>query len=401
MFGVDLAFPFTLGLVAAFNPCGFAMLPIYVSFFLGKDSDQETSTGRNLLRAFRVGGALTLGFIVVFGVFGLLTSGLLRQGAILDYTPYVTFVLGLFLVPFGFAMLAGRELKIPVPRFERGGESGEVASMFMFGISYAVVSLGCTVGLFVAGVSSVFTSTGFIDGVAVFVAYGLGMGAVIMTLTIALALARTSIATNMRKILPWINRISGTMLVLSGAYLAFYGWWEIQVLRGNLSTNSVVDFFENIQTQLNIWIDQTGPTRLGTGLLILVGLALLRGLWSELSTPQRAGAAVALAATWAGFEFAKYDANLFILPTIRTIADLPTRLGNWFNEPMRWAVLGEILFLGALIWTVWFRIKRNTRDGNDSANPVEPMAATTDTDLTAANGTEPSRPQLDLSAADR
>jgi len=358
VFGVDLAFPFTLGLVAAFNPCGFAMLPVYVSFFLGKDSDQETSSGRNLLRALRVGSALTLGFVVVFGAFGLLTSGLLRQGAILDYTPYITFGLGVMLVPFGFAMLAGRELKIPVPRLERGGESGEVVSMFLFGISYAIVSLGCTVGLFVAGVSSVFTSTGFIDGVAVFVVYALGMGAVIMSLTIALALARTSIATNMRKILPWINRISGTMLVLSGAYLAFYGWWEIQVLRGNLSSNSVVDFFENIQTQLSIWIDQTGPTRLGTGLLILVGLALLRGLWSELAMHQKALASAALVAIWAGFEFAKYDADLFVLPIIRTVADLPQRIGNWLSEPVRWAVLGEAFVLAAVAWTIWFRVKR-------------------------------------------
>ena len=43
MFSADLAFPFTLGLVAAFNPCGFAMLPVYVSFFLGKDSDTSTA----------------------------------------------------------------------------------------------------------------------------------------------------------------------------------------------------------------------------------------------------------------------------------------------------------------------------------------------------------------------
>ena len=60
-------------------------------FFLGKDSEKETSTGHNLLRAISVGAALTLGFVVVFGTFGILTAGLLSQGVILDYTPYVTF----------------------------------------------------------------------------------------------------------------------------------------------------------------------------------------------------------------------------------------------------------------------------------------------------------------------
>ena len=80
MLDVDLAFPFSLGLVAAFNPCGFAMLPVYVSFFLGNDNDPTTNAGQSLLRALRVGGSLTLGFITVFGGFGLITAGLLRQG---------------------------------------------------------------------------------------------------------------------------------------------------------------------------------------------------------------------------------------------------------------------------------------------------------------------------------
>jgi cytochrome c-type biogenesis protein len=233
MFSADLAFPFTLGLVAAFNPCGFGMLPVYVSFFLGKDTD--SSTARNIMRALKVG---------LFGAFGILTSSLLSQGSILDYTPYVTFGLGFLLIPFGIAMLRGFELNLSTPRLQKGGDSGEVVSMFFFGVSYAVVSLGCTVGLFIAGVSNVFASGGFIDGVSVFVAYGLGMGAVIMTLTVALALAKTSIAANMRKVLPWVNRISGVLLTLSGAYLIVYGWWEIQILRGNIQQNSLVKFFD-------------------------------------------------------------------------------------------------------------------------------------------------------------
>ena len=358
MFDADLAFPFTLGMVAAFNPCGFAMLPVYVSFFLGKDSETETNVARSLLRAMRVGAALTLGFIAVFGAFGVLTSGLLRQGTILDYTPYVTFGLGIALIPLGIAMLGGYELKIATPRLDKGGDSSEMLSMFLFGVSYAVVSLGCTVGLFIAGVSNVFTSDGFFDGVAVFVAYGLGMGAVIMTLTIALALARTSIATNMRKILPWINRISGVLLTLSGAYLIVYGWWEIQVLRGNITSNRLVAFFEDFQTEVNIWIDETGAVRLGIGLLLIVGAALLRALWSDLSPTSRVAAGAGLGVGWGWAELIKYDADLFILPTVRTIVDIPERFGNWFTDPLRWGVLGELVVVAMVAWTIWFRFSR-------------------------------------------
>lgn len=377
MFGADLAFPFTLGLVAAFNPCGFAMLPVYVSFFLGKDGD--TSTARNIMRALKVGLALTAGFVAVFGAFGILTSSLLSSGSVLNYTPYVTFGLGILLIPFGLAMLKGFELKLSTPRLQKGGDSGEVLSMFLFGVSYAVVSLGCTVGLFIAGVSNVFTSGGFIDGVSVFVAYGLGMGAVIMTLTVALAMAKTSIATNMRKILPWVNRISGVLLTLSGAYLIVYGWWEIQVLRGNIQQNSLVSFFENMQTQVNIWIDQTGATRLGAALLLLVGAALIRGLWAEMNKEVRYGALSALGVAWLLLEFVQSwngeRANLFVLPIIRTIIGFPARIGNWFSDPIRWAVLGELFVLGIIGIAIYFRFFRENEGELSDADAEQLISA--------------------------
>lgn len=377
MFSADLAFPFTLGLVAAFNPCGFAMLPVYVSFFLGKDN--ENSTARNIMRALKVGLALTAGFVAVFGAFGILTSSLLGSGTVLTYTPWVTFILGILLVPFGIAMLGGFELKLATPRLQQGGDSGEILSMFLFGVSYAVVSLGCTVGLFIAGVSNVFASGGFVEGVSVFVAYGLGMGAVIMTLTVALAMAKTSIATNMRKILPWVNRISGVLLVLSGVYLIIYGWWEIQIFRGNIQENALVSFFENMQVQANIWIDMTGASRLGAGLLLLVGAALIRGLWAEMRQEVRIGSLAALGTGWVLLEFVKSwneeRTNLFILPIVRTILDIPERFVNWWStvfefigfvfsgfdgdNPWRWAVLGEMFVLAIVVTSIYFRFFRN------------------------------------------
>jgi len=209
----------------------------------------------------------------------------------------------------------------------------------------------------------VFASGGFVEGVSVFVAYGLGMGAVIMTLTIALAMAKSSIANNMRKILPWVNRISGVLLVLSGIYLVVYGWWEVQVLRGNITENALVSFFENMQTQVNIWIDQTGATRLGAGLLLIVGAALIRALWSEMNQQVRYGAVAGLGAVWVLLEFVKSwngeRANLFVLPIIRTIVGFPARIGNWFTEPMRWAVIGELFILGVIGIAVYFRFFRD------------------------------------------
>jgi hypothetical protein len=152
------------------------------------------------------------------------------------------------------------------------------------------------------------------------------------------------------------------LLVLSGIYLVVYGWWEVQVLRGNITDNGLVRFFENFQTEVNIWIDQTGATRLGTALLLIVGAALIRGLWSEMNQGTRYAAFGGLGVLWLLAEFAKTwngeRANLFVLPILRTIVSIPSRIGNWFTDPLRWGVLGELIILAIIGATVYFRVKR-------------------------------------------
>jgi len=63
---VDLALAFTTGMVATVNPCGFAMLPAYLSFFLGIEDERAS-----ISRAFVVGTTVTLGAAVTFAVAGL------------------------------------------------------------------------------------------------------------------------------------------------------------------------------------------------------------------------------------------------------------------------------------------------------------------------------------------
>ena len=189
-----LAFPYALGLVAAFNPCGFAMLPAYLSYFLGLEGEAETNLLQNVVRGLVVGLTLTAGFVAVFGIFGLLFETIINTGPILSKTGYITAVVGLLMIPLGIVMLVGKEINLRLPKMNRGTGSRQLPSVFMFGVSYAVISLSCTIGLFLVTVSGSFASKGIADGVANFVAYAVGMGSVITFLTIALAMARTNIA---------------------------------------------------------------------------------------------------------------------------------------------------------------------------------------------------------------
>ena len=68
---------FALGMVALINPCGFALLPAYLGFFLGlDDAEHERSRLVALNRAQIVGLTMSVGFLVVFGLLGLVFAGI-------------------------------------------------------------------------------------------------------------------------------------------------------------------------------------------------------------------------------------------------------------------------------------------------------------------------------------
>lgn len=277
MIEAPFALALTAGMVATVNPCGFAMLPAYLSYFLGtEDAAGDADAQAGILRALAVGGVVTLGFLLVFGTVGLAVSHL--SLSISRVLPWVTLVIGVGLFVLGIAMLRGFELVVRLPKLERGGTTRGLGSMFVFGISYAVASLSCTLPPFLAVTATTFNQLSYVSGVSVFLAYGLGMGLVLTVLTVAIALTRVSIVGHLRRALPYIHRISGGLLVVAGAYLAWYGWYEVRVNRGDLSTPGPVAWVTDLSADLTNWLQNTGATRVAMVLALVVCIALLVAL---------------------------------------------------------------------------------------------------------------------------
>ena len=282
----SVSYAFTVGMVATFNPCGFAMLPAYLSFFLGLE-DQSADAEGSVLRALAVGATMTAGFVIVFGIVGVLIETV--ASGIQDYLPWVTLVIGAGLLVLGIRMLLGYELSLKLPFANRGATSRDLPSVLVFGISYALVSLGCSIGLFLTAVSSTFKSDNVASGVATFIAYGLGMGLVLMVLTMALALARRGIVAHMRRIVPYVNRIAAVLLILAGVYVVYYGWFELRIAEdATVSGGGLVEWMNDIQASVLNWIDSVGAGRIGLvlGAIIVAGIILSIGIRSY----RRAGA---------------------------------------------------------------------------------------------------------------
>ena len=95
-----LGFAFAAGVAAAFNPCGFAMLPAYMGLYMGTGDEhgRQRHLFQDLGKALVVGGAVTAGFIVLFGAAGTLI-GVGARSAVAGILPWLGLGIGLAACP--------------------------------------------------------------------------------------------------------------------------------------------------------------------------------------------------------------------------------------------------------------------------------------------------------------
>ena len=225
---------FAAGLVAAVNPCGFAMLPAYLLLVVrGQQSGERTGSAWRVGRALAATAGMALGFLTVFGLFGALTIS--AATTVQRYLPYATVVIGVVLVALGIWLLSGRELTALTPRplgprWAPTARQGRGVGMYGYGVSYAIASLSCTIGPFLAVTAAGFRGGSIATGVPIYLAYVAGLTLVVGVLAIAAATASSALADRLRRILPFVNRIGGALLVLVGLYVGYYGLYELRLL---------------------------------------------------------------------------------------------------------------------------------------------------------------------------
>ena len=235
---LPFGFAFVAGMVAAVNPCGFVMLPAYLTIYLRDESDVDedsslTGVVKRGTKAIYVSLAMGLGFIVLFGSAGLLVSA--SQELVKEALPWIGFTLGILMALLGAYILIGGKIYTGIAQqmADRVGDPrvSSLGGYFLFGISYALASLSCTLPIFLSVVTSSFGRDGFLSGLIQFVAYAGGMAFLIMIVTIGIALFKSAILGPLRRSMQYVERVSAVILAVVGAYLVFYWLTE-----GDLST---------------------------------------------------------------------------------------------------------------------------------------------------------------------
>lgn len=219
-----LVFPFgyafAAGMVASVNPCGILMLSSYAIYRVRGEADGYTVAGR-LGRGLLVTVVVTLTFVGVFALVGLLVAAG-GQELVMSF-PAAGLVIGVLMIALGLWLLVSRQTLGFVPGKQLTfTPERNLKSAVLFGLTYSFASLSCTLPVFLVVVGSALAAGTWLASFGQFVAYALGMGLVILIVTLGAALARRAMARWLRVLAPHVHRLSAMFLLGAGAYLVYY-----------------------------------------------------------------------------------------------------------------------------------------------------------------------------------
>ena len=228
--GITGLFAFSAGVVSAVNPCGFAMLPAYLGLYMSTSIYEKDSThyGKMILKGLFIGCCVGLGVLSLFLFVGLITGFALNF--IRSIMEWVGLFLGVGLITIGIWLMNGGRLYTSLTA--RIGQSIgnptqiSLKGFFLFGVSYGVASLSCTLPIFLSVVGINLNGSSIYDSMMQFALYGAGMGSMILFVTLSMAILKGVMIRYIKLALPYVERIGFFLVVLSGMYIVFY-WMTI------------------------------------------------------------------------------------------------------------------------------------------------------------------------------
>ena len=224
---LPFGYAFGAGMVSAVNPCGFAMLPVYLTLYLGAEDEnfRERALWYRLFKSFWIALVVTAGFGLLFGVVGSVVSA--GGSFLMGLMPWLAVIVGGALALLGGWILLGNTIAFHSVAHAAGkiGDPRQmsVLGFFLFGVAFGATSLSCTLPIFLMVVGSSVTAGDFSGGLLQFVSYVLGMGAIMQLLTLGIAVVKEGVVVGaLRKVLPYVQKISAIFLIVAGSYIVYY-----------------------------------------------------------------------------------------------------------------------------------------------------------------------------------
>jgi cytochrome c biogenesis protein CcdA len=203
-------FAFLAGISSLCHPCSFSLLPGYVAYLAASNHPNQSSSHGTI-----AGLMFTAGIVTTLLILGALISSV--GGFVIGFMPWLQIVVGIAIIGLGVVQMFELNLPHLSPRITiRNGLLG----LYIFGLAFGLVISTCSAPIFFSLILYSFIS-GFQNGILALASYGLGVGAIVISVSIITGRAKTAITNKLTQYSTWINRIIGSILIIAGAYICY------------------------------------------------------------------------------------------------------------------------------------------------------------------------------------
>jgi len=205
---------YTAGMLSFLSPCALPMLPSYVAYYLNRGPG---SSGPGMHRAAVFASATIAGFLTVFTGVGLLPSLAIRLVPL--SVTVLTPAIGVALLAVGILTAASNVFhRIPRLGLAPPRASG-LLSFYVYGLAYALASLGCSFPVFTLVVLQSATAGGVGGALLMFIVYGLGAGTLMVPVTVATSLSKGYLHRRLMAVMPHMQTLNAAILISAGSYM--------------------------------------------------------------------------------------------------------------------------------------------------------------------------------------
>lgn len=212
-------FSFVQGVLAFFAPCAVALLPGYIVAFISRTSKEKTNIATRLSRGLKLAFLSILGILLIYAIAGgmiIAASQVLK-----DYMKWITVMMGVLLIVLGSLMIMGKNISFSIQMKHRSHKKESIEA-FVFGMAYAVGALGCLFPLFLVVTTQALAAPTAMQGGSYILAYFAGISIMMISIILLSTFARDFLMKYLRKILPYMESITGILIILAGLYIIYY-----------------------------------------------------------------------------------------------------------------------------------------------------------------------------------
>lgn len=224
-----LPLAFLAGLLSFLSPCVLPLVPSYLAY-VGGSGNRAGGLSRALV--LRNSLFFVLGFSLVFVALGASASAL--GSLLLDYRYTLITAAGALIVLFGLMMLGLFRLPFFYRdiRFRFTGDAATPLGATLLGAAFGIGWTPC-IGPVLGAILTLAGATGTLSqGVALLMAYALGLAVPFLLAALALGSFGRFYA-GFRRFLPWVERVAGGLLVAVGVMMltGYYTWLNAYLIR--------------------------------------------------------------------------------------------------------------------------------------------------------------------------